>query len=178
MGNDFEGMFLRGLDRLAQRCNFTLSEWEIEAYTCAFRDIGFETGVEALKFAFFKIRGTQMPSPMDLLEYIGITQPEAPKARDDANEISSKIISCISRFGGYNANAAKAYLGEDAWEVVVGFGGWDTLCMTEIDDLPTIRAQLRDLAESKARIGFHRHAELGIGKHTHLIEGIINDLTK
>lgn len=173
-----EQIFLNGLQRLAERCNFILSDWEIEAFNFAFRDLGFEKGIEALKIAFFTIRGNQMPAPMDLLEMIGVNRIEAPKPRDAANDLAGKIIEAIGSIGGYNPGRAKEKLGDRAWDAIQAFGGWANLCMIEIDEQQTVRAQLRDILESRMKIqNFESRPMIESGNKSKQILEMVNALT-
>lgn len=171
-------LFLDGLVKLAERCKCELSDWDYDAYLSVFEPLGFDKGVTAIKHAFLSnSNGSRMPAPYDMLEFIGIKRPEAPKTRDEANDITANIVNAIAVFGGYKAIEAREHLGEHAWEVVEGFGGWESLCMTEIDQFPTIRAQMRDLSESKQKIAFHReNLALGQGSHSPEIQAMISGL--
>lgn len=75
---------------------------------------------------------------------------DAPKEdeRDAANEMAGAIISSIREFGYNRAKEVEAHVGPVAWHAIEQFGGWENLCSTESDNLPTIRAQLRDLCKS------------------------------
>lgn len=174
---NLEQKFLNGLDVLAEKCKCKLTDWDYDAFTSVFRPIGFDKGIEAIKIAFMKLRGnSNMPSPMDMMEFIGIKIPEAPSARDEASNIAANIINAIGSFGGYKAREAAAHLGPEIWSVVEGFGGWETLCMIDNDDVPTIRAQLRDLAESKKKIAYHQNNQLSGGKDRQFIDSVVSDL--
>lgn len=173
-----EQRFIGGIRELAKSCNCMLSDWNMEAYLGAFRSIGYSQGVEAIKMAFMRIRGHgQMPSAIDLLELVGRKSPAAPNTRDEAMELVGQITAAMGRYGGYRAKDAKSALGEKAWVVVEQFGGWENLCMIDREQMPAVRAQLRDLTEAHIRIGFHRPAqELQTGKDQKFIESLINQV--
>lgn len=67
---------------------------------------------------------------------------------DNAVEMASKIIDCISRFGSYRELDVKEHLGTVAWFAVVRFGGWNLLCKTTNDQMTATRAQLRQVCKS------------------------------
>lgn len=68
----------------------------------------------------------------------------------EANEVPSKVFDAIKMFGYTQGQKAKEHVGELAWEVVKGFGGWNHLCSSHnIGNEGTIRAQMRDMAKSK-----------------------------
>lgn len=140
--------YINGIQSLAARCNFIPTDWDMEAYLRAFEKVGYEKGIEAIQIALMSCRGNSpMPSPMDLLALVGIKIPEPVTSRDHGVDIANKIIDAVAKFGGYQAVAAKAHLGEDAWRVVEGMGGWNNLCMMEIDDVAAYRAQIRESAD-------------------------------
>lgn len=175
-----EQKFWNGLHELAKFHKMELSLWNLEAYALAFTQLGFDRGIEALKVAFMKAGGNSaMPSADKLLEFIGIAPKEAPKSRDRGIEAASTILEAIAKFGGYKAIQAKEYLGEDLWEVVRGMGGWEELCMTNLDEIGTLRAQIRDLAEAKLKIksaGGDNSFLLDSGPRSKEIRNIIGEL--
>lgn len=84
-----------------------------------------------------------MPLPAVLKNFISPPIDETA----EANAIVEKIMECISGFGWTNPEGAEKQMGEMAWSVVNGFGGWRNLCYETISS--ATRAQLRDLAKSK-----------------------------
>jgi hypothetical protein len=88
-----------------------------------------------------------VPMPADIIDFIN---PQ-PNDNDRANEIAAVIQYCYGEFGYNNAAKAQAYMGEDAWTVVVQKGGWLKLCGSSDTDPATEFAQLRDLARSVVR---------------------------
>jgi hypothetical protein len=73
---------------------------------------------------------------------------------DDAQEIASKIINAVSKFGWNNYEDAKNYIGERGFDVVKRFGGWQYVCqeLGQNIQLTTFNAQIRELLKSTARI--------------------------
>ena len=68
--------------------------------------------------------------------------------QDESNEMAGAILEAVRIYGYGGENEARIYLGPEAWHVVERFGGWRSICMTDIDALPTIRAQLRSLSHA------------------------------
>jgi hypothetical protein len=75
-----------------------------------------------------------------------VTPIEDPK--DQANEMAGAILDAIRQFGYANFAEVCVSLGPEATFAIERFGGWNTLCATEIDALPTVRAQLRDICKT------------------------------
>lgn len=147
MSEESKIKFLKGLVELAKITKTELSDWSLEAYKTVFEN-RWDDGIKALKLAFMRIKPQQgMPSPYDLLSLLGEVAPAAPTSRDRGNEAANQILEAIRKFGGYRAIDAKRELGDHAWRIVEAMGGWETLCMIEISDLTTWRAQIRDAAE-------------------------------
>jgi hypothetical protein len=67
----------------------------------------------------------------------------------EAIEAANRILEAI-RIHGYNQPAkAQEFMGEIAWLIVERQGGWLTLCEDlQVDQVPTVRAQWRELAKS------------------------------
>ena len=64
-----------------------------------------------------------------------------------SREVSARIISAITKYGGWNHVEAKEYMGEVARQVVDMFGGWTHVCDSITNNnLPTYSAQFRNLA--------------------------------
>lgn len=168
--------FIAGLSKLGELTKTDLNDWTMEAYMSVFRD-RWSDGIRALKIAFMKIRSNHaMPSAFDLLEFIGEAPPPAPTQRDKASEMSGAILNTIGKFGGYRAREARIFLGEAIWRVVENMGGWETLCMMEIDDMPTWRAQIRDAAEGISKIDYFA-AQLSSSQSQEVIHLIENQTT-
>ncbi len=156
MSQEAQIMFIKGLKELAKLTRSELSDWSMEAYNSVFNN-RWDDGIKALKLAFMRIKPQHgMPSPYDLLSLLGEVAPAAPTSRDRGNDTANRILGAISEFGGYRPVEAKESLGGDIWRVVEAMGGWGTLCMIEIDDLTTWRAQIRDAAE-----GFNKNDYFG-----------------
>lgn len=104
----------------------------------------------ALKHALesLVISGKRFPAIGDIKEALGILDRDP---EDEARIIIANITAAISKFGLPNEADAKEWLGELPWRVVTLNGGWRRVCAVEYDDLPTLQAQWRHLAESVVR---------------------------
>ena len=91
--------------------------------------------------AIAELRYTRFPSFAELVQII---IPSEDK-KDIANEMAGNILEAVRTFGYYRTIDAKNHLGGVAWFAVESFGGWKEICMIETANLPTCRAQLRDM---------------------------------
>lgn len=93
-------------------------------------------------------KNERFPLPAKL---IAIARPQT-SAEDIGRETAAKIIECLSKDGHSNADRARSRMGEFGWSIVSRFGGWESFCKeTTNDNLPIIRAQIRDLASTMNR---------------------------
>jgi hypothetical protein len=102
---------------------------------------------------------------------------------DLGNDVASRVIGSVSKFGSYRGSEARAYIGEIGWECVQRFGGWVTICSELNDETKTsIFAQLRGLAQTVAKKGANGTLDqpanfanqIGAGEVNSLIQGSIN----
>lgn len=69
----------------------------------------------------------------------------------------SLAMDAVRRFGSYNPDKGREWLAEqnEATAIAVDRIGWSELCLFNLDDLPTVRAQFREIykgvVESSAR---------------------------
>lgn len=79
------------------------------------------------------------PTPADIRDQYARAQSEA---RGDltAGEAWGKVRRAVSRFGYYQPEAAREFLGATLWAAIDQIGGWAYLCTTE-DDTSTLSAQ-------------------------------------
>lgn len=97
-----------------------------------------------------------------LVEIIEATRgPEVP-TDELANQIAGDIMDAIPKFGRYQEQEAKTSLGASFGVVERFGGGWQYLCSIQNDEVPTIRAQLRELAKAFINRSKRECAELGI----------------
>ncbi|NDC55523.1 MAG: hypothetical protein EBZ69_01685 [Alphaproteobacteria bacterium] len=82
---------------------------------------------------------------------IGIVRPVETDL-DLGQDVSSKVIKAVSKFGSYRAEEAKKFIGEIGWECVQRMGGWKTFCSELTEDTKGIfNAQIRGLAQTIAK---------------------------
>jgi len=131
------------LNELAKTTKTEVGPIMLKIYMGELEKIGWQKAAKALEDSFRDLR--RFPTCVEILEKAGHMEPDSD---DQANLMAGTILECASTFGGYQEANARARMGDLAWEVVRRFGGWDVLCMLEIDELGAARAQLRDLARS------------------------------
>jgi hypothetical protein len=69
---------------------------------------------------------------------------------DEAEECAARIFESIRKFGYQAGSEARKFMGELAWDVVDGFGGWSNLCTSNnLGNEATLRAQMRNMAQAK-----------------------------
>lgn len=112
----------------------------VQMYVETLSEYDTKTVELAIAWAFKELKS--FPDISDLLGRID------PKS--DPTEEAGKIIEAVPAFGKYQATEARFFLGEKLWAAVQLYGGWENLCQVEIDQLGTVRAQLRDLCKSPA----------------------------
>lgn len=104
---------------------------------------------DELRFAILKYRSDgrneRFPLPAKLLEIVKPTETEL----DLGQEVASKVIGAVSKFGSYRGAEARTWIGEIGWECVKRMGGWVTICaeLTE-ENKGTFFAQIRGLAQT------------------------------
>jgi hypothetical protein len=136
---------------LNDRDLFTIWYAEFGKLTTAELSTAFQTAVR--KFSTF-------PSIAELMATIGKAEQSE---QDKAREVAERILGAMSKFGQTNGSGESArkkaqqiddYIGPIGVEVVKMAGGWNNVCeMTDNDNLATMKAQWRGLAESIARRG-------------------------
>lgn len=94
----------------------------------------------------------RFPLPAQILEKIRPTL----SCEDAAQELLARCIGAVSRFGYYDADGARQYLGEDVWRALPGDQGWQEFCSSGDEDVGGLpigvaRAQLRDRISSQLR---------------------------
>lgn len=97
------------------------------------------------------------PSLSEIIE--AVVKIESPSM--DPTEVAQKLIDSTYKFGEYRAQDAKENLGE-LWVIVEKWGGWKRLCTFSPEQIPTIRAQLRDLIDGINRKSKFQIAAVGI----------------
>lgn len=138
--------FLKRLAVLADLCGKDLSPDVLRMYDKLLEPLGYPALCVAVEQIILDRNDRDpFPSPRTIKEKLH------PKVDDDALaiEAASRVIGAISKFGYCNPSEARAYVGELGWAIVDREGGWVALCeKVESRQLPSLRAQWRDLAKS------------------------------
>lgn len=74
------------------------------------------------------------------------------REEDVVNMAVARICEAMSKFGSYNHEQAKAYVGELGWEIVKRDGGWLDICCTDSSDMSIRKSQWRKIGESVYRM--------------------------
>jgi hypothetical protein len=131
------------LQELGRMHNSHVSPFVLSMYESELEKHGWDKVANALKQIFKSSK--KFPTIAEIETEMGIIKPEA---RDESDHMAGEIIKAISKFGEYQAVKAKEHLGDLAWTAIERMGGWGALCMTDIDQLQTLRAQLRGMCQS------------------------------
>lgn len=75
--------------------------------------------------------------------------------KTEANLISGKIFDALTRYGSSQLDLVEAQIGPAGWEVVRLSGGWLQVCEITNNQVPTAKAQWRQLAEAVLTRGEH-----------------------
>lgn len=86
----------------------------------------------------------KFPVPAQLGKYLNVKLNN----RDVAIEISTLILKCISKYGSWNRDLALKEIGTLGWIAVEMYGGWENICLLEIDRTNIFLAQMRDIINS------------------------------
>jgi hypothetical protein len=121
-----------------------LTSTQIAAYTEDLMCLEPEDLAKAIVLYRNDPRHDRFPLPVKLKSMVG----QSLNPEDEAILISGRILAAISRIGPYDSARARAAIGEVGWQVVECEGGWETLCEIQTDDIPTRKAQWRNLAKS------------------------------
>lgn len=72
-----------------------------------------------------------------------------PSDTENALEAVNRIIEGMAKYGWTQPDRAKQFIGDLGWLVVQREGGWQRVCETSNNDnLPTLKAQWRELAKA------------------------------
>ena len=127
----------------ATNARVQLNEPMIAFYDEALCGYGYELVCVAIKKWMRKQRVWSMPTVAALEEELNVKVTD----RSQAEAIVGRIWESIGRFGFGRAKEAREHIGEAGWHVVLAFGGWYSLCVSELDQGQT-RAQMREFALS------------------------------
>lgn len=88
------------------------------------------------------------PLPSALISIVRPVETELDLGQD----VASRVIGAVAKFGSYRGTEAREWIGEIGWECVQRMGGWKTFCseLTE-DNKGIFNAQIRGLAQTLAK---------------------------
>lgn len=122
----------------------------IDVMIDAFPNCSFEDFSSAILQYRNDTKNTAFPSPSKLSKYL------TPEISIDAQaqEITSRIVLSISKYGYGSAKEVQAFVGELGWVVVKRLGGWQYLCQEHgvSIDPGAFYAQTRELVKTHIEI--------------------------
>lgn len=141
---------MQALSALAHRCNYELSEFDLELYGEEAKKLGWENAVAAVTSIY---RDTaqhgRFPSFNDLAER---ANPTGLSDEDMAKEAAALILNAVRTCGYNQPEKAKLRVGGLGWRVVETLGGWEAVTNIPHDSaIPVLSAQWRELALSLLR---------------------------
>lgn len=139
--------FVRALVFLAKECGKELMEAHFELYCRAFKMAGFAAGVKAVEHLLLNRRDRDpMPTPRELLS-IAVTCEDDP---GNAEDIASRMVGAVAKFGHSNPESARKFMGELGWEIIQNEGGWSQICASMREKEVTIyKSQWKKALEKK-----------------------------
>jgi len=104
------------------------------------------TSFEHIKLAMDKLVSSKRSFPT-IGEVKELLCHEEADPSQEGRLIAGRIAGAITLYGYCNPDRAESYIGEEGWEVVKSQGGWIKVCEIKNEELPTMQAQWRTLAE-------------------------------
>jgi hypothetical protein len=152
-------------------CSQKLSKEMLNYYDDVLKKYGYDKACYAVERIIKLRRGRDsFPSPADIEKTIS---PQLDPD-EEAREAASRIIGAINRYGQYNTEKAKGYIGDLGWAVVSRLGGWMVVCSMDRDEsTTTLQAQLRDLAKA-----IYNRSEKGIDTAPSIPQKRENSITR
>lgn len=135
-----ESLIYKQLVMLSVALGQPQSKERLQIYTQLLK--GYEVDRVLRVIEGFTTKSKFFPQPIELLEPLkGIDIPTDEIATIWANEIVDSFYRCGS------TQDAERTLGEK-YQIVVRMGGWEQLSRSDNGDIPTIKAQIRELAKA------------------------------
>jgi hypothetical protein len=131
------------LEHLAIYYRETLSPIQLAMYAEDLSCLTPEQLAKAVKTYRQNPQNKFFPIPAALIAVIRPVETEL----DDGQDIASRVIGAVAKFGSYQGEKAREYIGEVGWECVKRMGGWVGICseLTE-ENKGTLFAQIRGLS--------------------------------
>lgn len=140
---NFELEFHKLLQICAHNSRIDLNQTLMAFYEESLAPYGYERVCNAIKAWMRKQKHWSMPTICHIEEELSVKITD----RSQAEAIVGRIWESIPKFGFNSPKEARDYIGEAGWQVVLSFGGWYSLCTSDLDQGQT-RAQMREFALS------------------------------
>ena len=123
----------------------TMSSGILNMYVDDLSDLPIDEVIRAYQTYRREPKNTRAPMPAQIRAIVLPGNDIESKAR----EIAAKINTAVVRIGYNRRDDAKAFIGEDGWQVVELNGGWNHLCtnLGVAIDINSFQAQARELAK-------------------------------
>lgn len=133
------------LEHLAAYYRATLSPVQFAMYAEDLSELTPEQLVKACKEYRRNPANKFFPLPSALIAIVKPVESDL----DIGQDVASKVIGAVSKFGSYRSAEAREFIGDIGWECVKRFGGWVTLCSELSEENKSmIFAQIRGLAQT------------------------------
>jgi hypothetical protein len=126
-------MFVSGLQALAVKTKYTLTEWDIDAYLEELEQYPYEKALLAMK-SFFKNGTNKFPEIKDFKKAMGVAVQSQLEPIEEAKLIAQRIEGSIRSHGYTNPDKAEANIGPIGWKIIQLRGGWTSLCESVTED--------------------------------------------
>lgn len=135
-----EQKFLVKLAALSTACRFNMTPELTRAYYTGLKPMGWAKASEAIDQILVNRRGNDyMPSIRDIADRIEPSQ----SIQGATQELVTRVLYAVRRFGYCDPSGARRYVGEIVWEALPGDSGWVSFCEEEGGSGSGV-AQLRD----------------------------------
>lgn len=135
-----EARFIAVLTTAASFVKQDLNPYIIELYVKAVKPLGFERAAKIIEEFLEKGKFATIAQIKEGLGFKELSYEE------NARDACARIRESVSRFGHWNEDSAKNYIGDLGWEMVMRSGGWDVICSAEnYDALDFQLVQMREL---------------------------------
>ena len=143
MTSDFSLQISQELVLTAVAKGIEVNRERIKIYCMDLRDYNQAEVIQAIRK--LRVSSTWFPQ---ICEIIDMVKMQGQDAGELATIIASEIIEAISMFGSQDVKGVKEHLGDEKYGIVERSGGWKNLCSITNAEIPSTRAQLRELAKA------------------------------
>jgi len=142
MSLNYRAQIFEVLRKMAPLYEFPPKQKRIEAY-CSMLD-KFDPERLTLCLKEMLRESNKFPEIGRILKFL---DPQ-PTIDDQAVEMASEIMRVVREIGSYNIVSAREQLGEIAWLAVERAGGFIEIGLSDIKNMGTLRAQLREICRT------------------------------